>query len=208
MTDSNPFVGTWKLISWEVTQPDGTIHYLYGKDVVGYLIYSADGYMSAEIMDPDRQQNASEFPARNWGCPEPSGTGSGAGVQHLYILLRSLHSTDLGKAEEVLRESENRYRAIFENTGTAIIIVEDDSTISIANTELEKLTGYTREEIENKKSWTEFVVEEDLDGMLSQHRLRRVDAATARKQYEFRLVDRHGQIKDISLLGFQWLTEL
>jgi hypothetical protein len=74
MTDSNPFVGTWKLISWEVTQPDGTIHYLYGKDVVGYLIYSADGYMSAEIMDPDRQHNDPNFPleigaAQN--LPEP-----------------------------------------------------------------------------------------------------------------------------------------
>lgn len=49
MTDSNPFVSIWKLISWEVTQPDGTIHYLYGKDVLGYLIYTADGYMSAPV---------------------------------------------------------------------------------------------------------------------------------------------------------------
>ncbi len=47
MTDSNPFVGTWKLVSWEVTQPDGTILYPYGKEVVGFLIYAADGYMSA-----------------------------------------------------------------------------------------------------------------------------------------------------------------
>jgi hypothetical protein len=62
MTDSNPFVGTWKLISWEITQPDGTIHSPYGKDVVGYLIYTADGYMSAEIMDPDRQQSEPNFP--------------------------------------------------------------------------------------------------------------------------------------------------
>ena len=62
MTDSNPFVGTWKLISWEVRQPDGTSHYPYGKDVVGYLIYTADGYMSAEIMDPDRQQSDPNFP--------------------------------------------------------------------------------------------------------------------------------------------------
>jgi hypothetical protein len=62
MTDSNFFVGTWKLISWEVTQPDGKIHYPYGKDVVGYLIYTADGYMSAEIMDPDRQQSDPSFP--------------------------------------------------------------------------------------------------------------------------------------------------
>ena len=62
MTEENPFVGTWKLISWEVRQLDGTIHYLYGKNVVGYLIYTADGYMSAEIMDPDRQQSDPNFP--------------------------------------------------------------------------------------------------------------------------------------------------
>jgi len=34
----------------------------YGKDVVGYLIYTADGYMSAEIMDLDRQQSDPDFP--------------------------------------------------------------------------------------------------------------------------------------------------
>ncbi len=62
MTDSNPFTGTWKLVSWEVKQPDGTIHYLFGRNVVGYLIYTADGYMSAEIMDPDRRQNNPHFP--------------------------------------------------------------------------------------------------------------------------------------------------
>ena len=62
MATSNPFVGTWKLVSWEVTLPDGTMHYPYGKDVVGYLIYTADGYMSAEIMNPDRQQSDPSFP--------------------------------------------------------------------------------------------------------------------------------------------------
>ncbi len=62
MPEFSPFVGTWKLVSWEVTQPDGTIHYPYGRDVVGYLIYTADGYVSAEIMDPDRRQSDSHFP--------------------------------------------------------------------------------------------------------------------------------------------------
>ena len=62
MTDTDPFIGTWKLISWEMRQPDGTVHYLFGKNVVGYLIYTADGYMSAEIMDPDRQQSDPNFP--------------------------------------------------------------------------------------------------------------------------------------------------
>ncbi len=62
MEESNPFVGTWKLVSWEVKQPDGTIQHPFGKDVVGYLIYTADGYMSAEIMDPDRRQSDPHFP--------------------------------------------------------------------------------------------------------------------------------------------------
>ena len=61
MTDSNPFIGTWKVIAREVIQPDGTIRYLYGKNVVGYLIYTADAYVSAEIMDPDRQQSDPNF---------------------------------------------------------------------------------------------------------------------------------------------------
>jgi hypothetical protein len=62
MTDSSLFVGTWKLISWEITRTDGTIFYPYGKDIIGFLIYTADGYMSAEIMNPDRRQSDPDFP--------------------------------------------------------------------------------------------------------------------------------------------------
>ena len=107
--------------------------------------------------------------------------------------------TEQKQAEEALRESENKYRAIFENTGTATVIVEDDTTISLANSEFGRLTGYSREEIEGKMSWTEFVVKEDLEKMLRQHKLRRTDQAAALKSYEFRIKDRNGNIKDILL---------
>jgi hypothetical protein len=39
--------------------------------------------------------------------------------------------------------------------------------------EFERLPGYKWEEIEMKKSWTEFEVKEDLDRMLVGHYLRR-----------------------------------
>jgi PAS domain S-box-containing protein len=42
-----------------------------------------------------------------------------------------------------LAESEEKYRTTFENTGTAVIIIEEDKTISMANTQSEKLSGYS-----------------------------------------------------------------
>ena len=97
-----------------------------------------------------------------------------------------------------MRESENRYRAIFDNTGTALMFVEEDMTISMANKELEKLTGYTKDELEGRKKWTEFVARnDDLERMKEYHRLRRIDPLSAPQTYEFQFVDRAGHVKDI-----------
>ena len=54
---SNPLVGTWRLISWEIRSVDGQkISYPLGKDAVGYIIYTQDGYMSVAISRPNRQE--------------------------------------------------------------------------------------------------------------------------------------------------------
>jgi len=58
-----------------------------------------------------------------------------------------------------LRESEMKYRTIFENTGAATIIVEKDMTISLANSEFVNISGFEKDEVENIKSWLNFVDE-------------------------------------------------
>jgi len=45
------------------------------------------------------------------------------------------------KAEEQLKEKEKTYRTVFENTGTATIIIEKDTTISLVNQEFTRLYG-------------------------------------------------------------------
>ena len=103
------------------------------------------------------------------------------------------------KLENNLLESEIKYRTVFENTGTAMIIIEEDGTISLANAEVEKISGYSRGEIEGRMSWSEFVMEEDIKKMQYYHSLRRNDPEAAPRNYEFRLTDKYGHIKQISL---------
>lgn len=104
--------------------------------------------------------------------------------------------TEWKKVEEKLQESEERYKATFEHTGTAMIVIEDDTTISMANKKLEEIWGYSKEEIEGKKSWTDFAHPDDLERMLNYHYARR-KGEDAPKKYEFKLVDRGGNIRDI-----------
>jgi len=107
--------------------------------------------------------------------------------------------TERKKAEEALSESETRYRTIFETTGSAMMIIEEDTTISLINTEFEKMTGYSKEELEGKRNWTEFVLEEDLARMKENHHLRRIEPNAVPTNYEFRLIDKEGRIRDAYL---------
>ncbi len=104
------------------------------------------------------------------------------------------------KTENELRHSEEKFRTIFENTGTAMCIIEEDSTIILANARFADLTGYAMDEITGKMSWTSFVVKEDLARMIEQHKLRRSEKTNALRSYEFQFKNKHHDIRDILLV--------
>ncbi len=115
---------------------------------------------------------------------------------------RELHSNieialSKNKMEKKLQESERRYRALFENTGTAMALVEEDKTPSLVNEEFEKLTGYSKEEVEGKMKWTEGVTDEDLEQMEMYHEKRREDPESAPSRYTFTLVNKFGDARNI-----------
>jgi len=101
------------------------------------------------------------------------------------------------QALKKLQESEKYQKAIFETTSVATIIIEEDTTISMANNEFEKLSGYSKEELEGRISWSVFVAEEDLKKMQGYHQQRRIDPDTTIKQYEFQFINREGIIRNI-----------
>jgi len=107
--------------------------------------------------------------------------------------------TEYKEAGKALAESEERYHIVFENTGTATMIIEEDRTISMVNTQGEKLSGYSKEEIENKMKWTDFIVPEDLERMKKYHIARRKAGEKPPTEYEFRMTDKKGNVKDMFL---------
>jgi len=98
--------------------------------------------------------------------------------------------------EKKIQESEIYYRTMFENTGTATLIIETDKTISQLNTEATNLSGYSKEEIVNKKKWTEFVEKNELE-RLNEYFDSRKRSESAPMKYETKLLNKKGDIRDI-----------
>ncbi|MGB9959758.1 MAG: PAS domain S-box protein [Candidatus Bathyarchaeales archaeon] len=96
------------------------------------------------------------------------------------------------------RKAEGIFQTLFENTGTAMCILEEDKTISMVNKKFEELSGYSKEELKGKK-WTEFVANEYLERMERYHIERRKKGGQAPKQYAFDFVNKKGEIKNVLL---------
>ncbi len=105
--------------------------------------------------------------------------------------------TQRKKDEKALIVREQELNNIFEFTGTAMIIVEEDTTIAKCNHEFEQLVGYTKEEIEGRMKWTDFVHPEEVDRMIQYHWARRLGDPAVPSHYESRSIHRTGIIKHV-----------
>lgn len=98
------------------------------------------------------------------------------------------------KAEILLKQSEENFRAIFENNSAAIAIIEQDTTISMVNDAYCQMGGYSKEEVIGM-SWTEQIPPEDLERLKEYNLKRLTNTGDAPDKYEFTFYKRDGEIR-------------
>ena len=109
----------------------------------------------------------------------------------------------LQESNSNLEKSEERYRMIFENTGTAMVIIGKGMVINLVNDEFEKMTGFLKGEIENKKNLLDFVVKDHLDKIENHHSFNEFKDKNTLNSYEVQLKTKNGDIKDLfATFGF------
>ncbi len=116
-----------------------------------------------------------------------------------YLLETFIDITDLEHTRRLLEESEERYRTIFMNTGTAVVIIDDDTSILLANREFLNLAGVTRQECDDKMPWTRFFPPDEKQKMLRYHHMRRNDPESAPRSYTTRFIDAAGNLRHVNL---------
>lgn len=99
--------------------------------------------------------------------------------------------------ERQLKESENRYRTLFEVSNNAMMLIDEHATITMVNKQFEKMTGCRKAAVENRKSWTDFFEESERSTLVK--RLKKANkSSAARNHFETMLVDTKGRTRIVS----------
>lgn len=106
--------------------------------------------------------------------------------------LRQERERDLRGTAKILAESEGRYRAVFEASGTALILYGADRKIRMVNRATERMAKLSRAELEGNFEWTHFAHPDDAPILLTRHDARQLDPFADLGRVESRFIDSQG----------------
>ncbi|MHA1806536.1 MAG: PAS domain S-box protein [Candidatus Thorarchaeota archaeon] len=97
--------------------------------------------------------------------------------------------TNRMRAEEALKESETKFRMLFESAPVAIVLTDHNGNFIAANEWMETISGYSKKELEVVKAPAHYVHEEDRNNILSE-----LDETGNLRDFEVKLRQKNGMI--------------
>jgi len=125
------------------------------------------------------------------------------GNRVLYTVWRDI--TERKQTGKALKDSEKKFRTIFENKGTATGLFGDDGIVRNCNEKFIEITGCSKTEIIGKMKWSDFVLKDDLEKIEQYHSQRLNKDDPPPTHYECSIISKKGNISyvivNISLMG-------
>ncbi|CAG1003294.1 two-component system, cell cycle sensor histidine kinase and response regulator CckA [Methanosarcinales archaeon] len=112
-------------------------------------------------------------------------------------------TTDRKRAEEVLKQSEEKYRILIDNIQDGVFIIQDGK-IQFVNEAFTRMGGYTMGEVIGK-DFRELVAPEDLE-MVAERYQRRQAGEDVPKEYEFRMLQKDGKTRTLVNMNVGLIT--
>ncbi|MDD2848921.1 MAG: response regulator, partial [Desulfuromonadaceae bacterium] len=99
--------------------------------------------------------------------------------------------------EKRLKESENRYRTLFDVSDNAMMLINADATVTMINEQFAAMMGCSKEAVENKRPWTDFFTDEDRKKLEAGLQQALGGSSAPSGHFETTLVDRTGTSKAV-----------
>ncbi len=103
--------------------------------------------------------------------------------------------TKIKETELALKESRELYQSIFEASGTAMLMMNENFEIEMANKEFFNLIGITNNAL--PKTWRERIPKKSIAILEKKHTLRRKDNKNVPEKYTVKLQHHDGSMKDV-----------
>ncbi|MGZ3592851.1 MAG: PAS domain S-box protein [Syntrophales bacterium] len=105
------------------------------------------------------------------------------------VTFTALDVTERKRAEEALRESETKFRALAESSSAAIFLIQDTKYIYI-NPAFETVIGYTMDDLANMNFWD--FVHPDMREMIRDRGVSRLKGESQPSRYEIKFITKSG----------------
>ena len=131
-------------------------------------------------------------PKREWTFDEQNFAGSIADMVSL-----ALQDYERKRIETELRESEERFRSVVENSHDGVLIVGGDYKFTYVNEELCRILGYSKEELIDQ-DFRDFLDKESKN-LVAERYIRRQKGENPPSKYEFKVIRKNGEKRDVEI---------